>query len=296
MVVYLAEILKDQVSVAILSRGYKRKTVGYALAHPGITALEIGDEPMLFFTKFPELSIAVGERREEAIPQILQDRPETGVILLDDAFQHRSVVAGLNILLTDFSNLYTQDWFLPTGDLRDEKASAARAQIIVVTKCPPALSANEMGRIRKTLHPLPEQKIFFTSIQYGSPYHILSKQNFQIKESTEVLLVSGIANPLPLKKWLESNCTYEEILYSDHHIFTIDDLKDIRAKFSGMTAKEKIVLTTEKDAVRLIKFSAVLEDLPLYIMPISIQFLAEAESEFTSLVRDFIFSFRQKNI
>jgi len=135
MVEFLIKKLQDRFSVAILSRGYKRKTKGYALASHVSTALEIGDEPMQFQKKFPNVTIAVGEERVVAIPQLLHDRPGTEVIILDDAFQHRSVKAGLNILLTEHSNLFTRDWFLPTGDLRDEKKSYKRAEVIVVTKC-----------------------------------------------------------------------------------------------------------------------------------------------------------------
>src|SRR5882762_6415362 len=129
MVELLIRVLKDRFPVAVLSRGYKRKTRGYALAGAQTTALDIGDEPMQFHSKFPDVAIAVGEERIVAIPQLLHDRPDTRAILLDDAFQHRAVKAGLNILLTDYNNLFTRDWFLPTGDLRDEKRSCKRADI-----------------------------------------------------------------------------------------------------------------------------------------------------------------------
>src|SRR5688500_8334915 len=135
MVEYLVEMLKDRFKVATLSRGYKRKTRGYALANENSTALEIGDEPMQFHLKFPGVPVAVGEERIVAIPQLLHDCPETEVIILDDAFQHRAIRAGLNILLTDYHNLFTRDFYLPTGDLRDQKKSYRRADIIIVTKC-----------------------------------------------------------------------------------------------------------------------------------------------------------------
>jgi len=143
MVEYLVRLLHPKFKVATLSRGYKRKTKGYALATAGSTALEIGDEPMQFHQKFPEIAVAVGEERLEAIPQLLHDRPDTEAIILDDAFQHRAVKAGLNILLTEYSNLFTRDFYLPTGDLRDLKSQYKRAQIIVVTKCDPDLSNEE---------------------------------------------------------------------------------------------------------------------------------------------------------
>src|SRR3984957_2115727 len=147
MVELLIRLLKDKYPVAVLSRGYKRKTRGYALANDATTALDIGDEPMQFHSKFPDVTIAVGEERLVAIPQLLHDRPDTRAIILDDAFQHRAIRAGLNILLTDCSNLFTRDWYLPSGDLRDSPGSYRRADLIVVTKCREGLSQDERQAI-----------------------------------------------------------------------------------------------------------------------------------------------------
>lgn len=293
MVEYLVRLLKSEFNVATLSRGYKRKTKGYALAGAGTGALEIGDEPMQFHLKFPDVAVAVGEERLEAIPQLLHDKPETHVIVLDDAFQHRRVKAGLNILLTDYNNLYTRDWFLPSGDLRDQGSSAKRADIIVVTKCRPSINTEEKAAIEKELAPLSHQKVFFSSIQYGAPYHIISQGNFNITEKTEVLLVTGIANPLPLKKMLNEQAgAYYELAYNDHHIFTIDDLKDMIKRFKNIQATDKIMLTTEKDAVRLIKFDQELKDLPFYVIPIEQSFLFRQAPEFNNLVQSFIRNFK----
>lgn len=169
MVEYLVMRLKHDFKVATLSRGYKRKTTGYALASDSSTALEIGDEPMLFHTKFPDVPVAVGEERLVAIPQLLHDRPETQVIVLDDAFQHRAVQAGFNIVLTDYGNLFTRDFFLPTGDLRDLKSSYKRANIIVVTKCPPDLSEMERSEIAREIQPVAGQQLFLQRLPMGSP-------------------------------------------------------------------------------------------------------------------------------
>ncbi len=295
MVIYLSAFLKDQFRIAILSRGYKRKTAGYALAHPGITALEIGDEPKLFHSKFPDIPVAVGEQRLVAIPQLLHDRPDTEVILLDDAFQHRAVKAGMNILLTEYGNLYTHDWFLPTGELRDERSGASRARVIMVTKCPPTLSTEERKAIIRQLNPAEQQEVFFTGIEYGVPYHILTGEKYPLDDALEVLLISGIANPKPLKNYLiETVGTYEEILFSDHHIFTIDDWKEISKKYEQLDTENKIVLTTEKDAVRLIKFSDKLKNFPLYVIPIQVKFFCDRERDFQNLVTTFITTFRQK--
>lgn len=295
MVEYLVGLLKDEFRVATLSRGYKRKTRGYALAKPSTTALEIGDEPMQFHLKFPDVPVAVGEQRLEAIPQLLHDHPETQVIILDDAFQHRWVEAGLNILLTDYHNLFTRDFYLPTGDLRDLKSSYRRAQIIVVTKCPPVLTEKERQKIIREIGPLPDQEIFFTHIEYGDLYHLQTRAVVGLEEHTEVLLVTGIANPRPLKKLLEEKThSYHLQQYPDHHIFTIDDLRDIRQRFEKMQAADKLILTTEKDAVRLEKFGDEMAGLPFFVIPVRHRFLFDGAPLFNNRVREFIRTFAAK--
>ena len=294
MVEYLVQLLKDKFKVATLSRGYKRKTKGYSLADENSTALEIGDEPMLFHLKFPDVPVTVGEQRIEAIPQLLHDKPETQAIILDDAFQHRAIKAGLNILLTEQGNLFTNDFFLPTGDLRDQQSSYKRADIMVVTKCKPDLSIEEKEKIKKDIRPLSNQKIFFTTIDYGQPYHMLTNSVTEINEQKEVLLVTGIANPKPLKKLLEEKTkSYSMMHFSDHHIFTIDDLKEIKKRFENIDATDKIILSTEKDAVRLIKFKDEIEKLPLYLIPIKHRFLFNEGEAFNEIVSNFIKNFKQ---
>jgi len=284
MVEYLVEKLKDDFKIATLSRGYKRKTKGYALADDNSTALEIGDEPMQFHLKFPDLPVAVGEKRIEAIPQLLHDKPGTQAIILDDAFQHRAIHAGLNILLTEYNNLFVHDFYLPTGDLRDLKSSYKRAEIIVVTKCIYNLTEEEKKKITREIDPLPKQKIFFTIIDYGEPYHIKEKRTTSLSDQKEVLLVTGIANPGPLKRLLEEQSkTYNLVQYPDHHIFTVDDLNDIKKRFETMQGSNKMILTTEKDAVRLSKFQKVITELPLF---------GEGE-EFDQLIINFIKNFKQ---
>jgi len=293
MVEYLITLLKPRFKVGTLSRGYKRRTKGYALANTSTTALEIGDEPMQFHSKFPDIAVASCEERIVGIPHLLQDTPNLQVIILDDAFQHRTVRAGLNILLTEYNNLYSHDFFLPTGDLRDEWASAKRAQIIIVTKCPYDLSAEMKQKAIRSLNPGAMQKIFFTTIEYGTPYHIFNHgDEWLITPRDEVLLVCGIANPKPLKEYLlEKTHTYYQQDYSDHHIFSIDDLNEIKSKFEEITAKDKLILTTEKDAVRLLKFSEQLATLPMYVLPIKHYFLFEEGEQFNELVTDFIRNF-----
>lgn len=293
MVEFLVLHLKNNFRLATLSRGYKRKTKGYALADANSTAIDIGDEPMQFHQKFPDVPVAVGEERIVAIPQLLHDRPGTEAIILDDAFQHRSIRAGLNILLTDYGNLFTRDFFLPTGDLRDQRNSYKRAHLIIVTKCPPDISQEERQAIIKEINPVSHQKVFFTTIAYGIPYHITRRDFCYIDENTEVLLIAGIANPRPLKNYLEERIqTYYMIHYNDHHIFSIDDWKEIKKRFEGMDATKKIILTTEKDAVRLMKFRNEIDGIPFYVMPIEHKFLFGQEMELIDEVSKFIQNFK----
>jgi tetraacyldisaccharide 4'-kinase len=294
MVEYLVMHLKNQFKVATLSRGYKRKTKGYALATDKTTAIDIGDEPMQFHRKFPDIPVAVGEERLVAIPQLLHDRPETQAIILDDAFQHRQVQPGFNILLTDYSNLFTRDFFLPTGDLRDAPTSYKRADTIIVTKCRPDLSEEEKKKIIKEISPLAHQKVFFTSIAYGTPYHITQHNFTHIDEHTEVLLITGIANPRPLKMFLEDRVnTYYMMHYNDHHIFSFDDWRDIKKRFEVMDAEKKVVLTTEKDAMRLLKFNKEINGMPFYVIPIEHRFLFSEGTAFNEMVVNFIKHFKQ---
>ncbi|HEY4108552.1 tetraacyldisaccharide 4'-kinase [Puia sp.] len=293
MVELLIRLLKDRYAIAVLSRGYKRKTRGYALAGNSTTALDIGDEPMQFHSKFPDVAVAVGEERIVAIPQLLHDRPATRAIILDDAFQHRAVKAGLNVLLTDCSNLFTRDWWLPSGDLRDAPSSYRRADVVIVTKCPDDLTDDQRRAIAIEIAPQPHQQLYFSAINHGTPYHITRQTTGIIDEEVEVLLVTGIANPAPLKRWLnEHSRTYYELAYGDHHIFTIDDLQTIIRRFSGIAAEKKLILTTEKDAVRLIKFRQELEGWPFYVLPIAPKFLFGEEDRFADVILQFINEFK----
>ncbi len=292
MTEYLIRMLKDKHALATISRGYKRKTKGYGLANENTTALEIGDEPMQFHKKFPEVAVAVGEERMEAIPQLLQDRPGTEVIILDDAFQHRSVQAGLNILLTEYKNLYTRDFMLPAGDLRDVRASARRAGMVVVTKCRHDMSAEKKQRVTDELNLLAHQSIYFTEILYARPYHLFSKQPLHISSHTDALLITGIANPKPLKDYLTAQLhSYDMLRYADHHIFDSDDLKEIKKHFARIKSSDKIMVTTEKDGVRLQKFESELAGFPVYVLPIQHSFLFGEAEKFNEEVENFIRSF-----
>ena len=292
MVEYLIRMLKNDYAVATLSRGYKRKTMGFGIANENTTALEIGDEPMQFHLKFPEITVSVGEERLEAIPQLLHDKPGIEIIILDDAFQHRTVRAGLNILLTDNENLYSRDLLIPAGDLRDTRQSAKRAEIIIVTKCRSNLTIEERNSIIAELNPMPGQSVFFTEILYSQPYHLFSKNAFTITPGIELLLVCGIANPKPLQEFLIPQVrSYDMLRFPDHHIFSIGDMEEIKKQFEMMPSANKIILTTEKDGVRLRKFENELKDFPIYVVPIQHSFMFNDAGLFYKLVKDFAGSF-----
>ena len=285
----LVEMLQQSYKTATLSRGYKRKTKGFAIANNSTTAIEIGDEPMQFHIKFPSLTVAVGEERVVAIPQLLQDRPDTQVIILDDAFQHRTVNAGLNIVLTDFKNLYTRDFLLPAGDLRDVKSSIKRAHVIIVTKCPANLSQSEKKKLEDELQPLPHQQLLFATLIYGTPYHLFHHNQINLDNNSDVLLLCGIANPKPIKDFLNTHVkTYDMLRYADHHIFSSEDLKEIKKQFDKITSTQKLIITTEKDAVRLEKFKIELIDFPIYVLPIQHEILFNENDDFINKLTSFI--------
>ena len=259
MVEYLVRLL-GQEQVAILSRGYRRKTKGFVLADDSATAMTLGDEPYQYHRKFPRATVAVCESRQEGIERLLEN-PHFKYIILDDAFQHRKVQAETNLLLTSYYKLYTQDFLLPVGSLRDIRSRARKAQIIIVTKCP-ELTQAEQEKIIQQLKPLPSQKVYFTSIAYSDRVYS-HEDNQALKDfiATPFTLVTGIANPTPLVDFLEKQgASFEHLAYSDHHHFSNRELELLRQKGR--------ILTTEKDYVRL---EGALPT--LYYLPIETQFL-----------------------
>ncbi|HAZ93439.1 MAG: tetraacyldisaccharide 4'-kinase [Ferruginibacter sp.] len=292
MTEYLVDMLKGHYKVATLSRGYKRKTSGFAIANENSTAIEIGDEPMQFHEKYKDITVAVGEERLVAIPQLLHDRPDTEVILLDDAFQHRQVNAGLNILLTDYRNLFSKDLLLPAGNLRDIRSAAKRAQILIVTKCKTDLSKEEKKEIINDLSAGENQCIYFSETVYGIPYHLFTKATGNINYNSPALLVTGIAKTMYLESFLKKQvCNIEMLRFADHHIFDLDDLVNICKKFEALPGNGKVIFTTEKDGVRLKKFKKELGNYPIYVLPIKHHFLFYEGQKFEDQVLQFINSF-----
>ena len=290
---YLIELLSPRYAVATLSRGYRRHSRGFRLAEAGTDAREIGDEPFQFKAKHPHIEVCVAEERMTAIPQLLQRRPHLQAILLDDAFQHRTVKAGLNILLTDYGRLYTRDFIMPFGLLRESRSASARAGIIVVTKCPAALSEEEALSIRQEIKPKEHQQVFFSTIDY-KPLYALTPQAMPPGPETTVLMMTGIANPAPLKEHLSRFFrNVHELSYPDHHYFTTDDLNEIQEAFAHLPGTDKIIVTTEKDAARLMLWKDRLLELqiPIFAQSIGTRFLFGQEEEFQQRITDFMATF-----
>ena len=243
---YLIRLLSANYKVAVLSRGYKRHSKGFLLANEKATATTIGDEPFQYFQKFKNIQVAVDANRKNGIKQLLAFINPPEIILLDDAFQHRKVKAGFYILLTTYNDLYCDDFILPAGNLRESKVGAKRADIIIVTKCPKNISTYEQNAIKNKLKLQTRQSLIFSFIDYNDSV-INKTKSIKIDDLRTInkLIIAGIAKPKPFIDFIKND--YDDILiFPDHHHFTQKDLNEIDKK-----SKNKIIITTEKDYVRL---------------------------------------------
>jgi tetraacyldisaccharide 4'-kinase len=283
LIIYLLTLLHKQHKCATLSRGYLRKTKGYVLANAQTLWYTIGDEPMLFHKKFYNISVAVCEDRLLGFTQLLQEKPDTEIVLFDDALQHRSIEAGLNICLTTYNEPYYKDYYLPTGYLRDHIINKERAQILVVTKCPQILTVSEAQQMLQALQPAVNCKVFFSTIVYGNLYNIFNTHMVFNKE-VPFLLVTGIANNKNLITYLqEKGYTFTQLTFNDHKNYTEPDIQLIKQQ-----AINNIVVTTEKDAVKLFSYENILGDVQVYAVPIQISFLFNKQQEFDETIKNFI--------
>ena len=266
---YLIRLLSPSYKVATLSRGYKRKSEGFVLADSTSNAEILGDEPFQFYKKFQNIQVAVDANRKNGIEKLLSQTNKPEVVLLDDAFQHRKVKAGFYILLTSYGDLYSDDFILPTGNLRESRTGAKRANLVVVTKCPATLSPDEQREIQAKLNLTSNQELYFSYIEYDE-FIYSEDQTMKVDEIRNVdkLLLAGIAKPEPFFKYLQSE-KEERLVFPDHHHFTEKDLLEIENK-----AQNKIIITTEKDFVRL-KDSIPTEQ--LFYLPIRSSFLSAGE-------------------
>ncbi len=280
MIEYLIRLLKADYKLATLSRGYKRSTKGFVLASDDASVSSIGDEPFQFYKKFgDEIKVAVDADRQSGIAHLRKLKLKPDIILLDDAYQHRKVNAKVNVLLTSYHNLFCKDMVLPTGDLREPRTGAKRAQIIVVTKCPIGLSDAAKNKIVACINPKPYQKVFFSYISYSE--HVHSDKNTQIlKTLPPFTLVTGIANATPLLEHLDNlELSYEHLSYSDHYNFNANDIKKLKEK--------SLIVTTEKDYVRLEPYEALKQKLFYLPIEMSIDHGKSAQA-FDELIKELI--------
>ncbi|RED48299.1 tetraacyldisaccharide 4'-kinase [Seonamhaeicola aphaedonensis] len=277
MIEYLINLLKKDYRVATLSRGYKRVTDGFQLANKDSNVETIGDEPFQFYSKFKnDVMVAVDADRNNGIINLksIENSPE--VILLDDAFQHRKIKAGLNILLTTYTNPYFNDFTLPTGNLREPKSGAKRADVIIVTKCPDDLNTEKKLTIIKKIKPKKHQQVFFSSIKYSN--NVFSETDFKkINELHKFTLVTGIANAKPLVKFLkDQHLDFEHLNFKDHYTFTQNDIDNLIDK--------ALIITTEKDFMRLKQYESLKSK--LYYLPIEV--VIDKEASFNKAIKGYL--------
>ena len=267
---YLIRLLSPKYKVATLSRGYKRNSEGFILADSTSNTAILGDEPFQYYKKFQNIQVAVDADRKNGIEQLLSQKEKPEVILLDDAFQHRKVKAGFYVLLTSFGDLYSDDFMLPTGNLRESRCGAKRADVIIVTKCPESLSLDEQNRIKTKLKLSSHQELYFSFVDYDEFIYSEDKKMKVIDiGNVDKLLLAGIAKPEPFFAHLQ-NTNDECLTFPDHHHFTENDILDIKNKSQG-----KIIITTEKDFVRL---KGRIPSGQLFYLPIRSSFFSGSEN------------------
>ncbi len=285
MVEYLISEFSSGKRVATLSRGYGRKTKGFLKANQNSTPDQIGDEPFQIFQKYgDEVSVFVGEDRVAALEQIKSSEERIELVILDDAFQHRAVQAHVNILLTTYQKPFSSDFLLPMGRLREYRSGATRADVVILTKSPEGLTRTKKGELKSSIsnYLVPETPVLFSSISYGEPYAIREGMKFK----PDIVLVSGIANPKTLEDHLDQNYNLlKSLRYADHQNYTGTDAKEIEKIVSSFEEKP-VLMITEKDAdkVKLLLDSGFLEEIPIFVQPIQVQFSPEDESILRELI------------
>lgn len=290
---YLIRLLSTEYDVCTLSRGYGRKSNGFQKAISAHYATDIGDEPLQYFRKFDSISVFVDEKRRRGIENILEMNEDAEVILLDDAFQHRYVKPGLSILLTDFHHLYSRDYLLPVGKLREPRAGAHRADIIIVTKTERVLSPILARHIIDELKPKPHQQVYFSYIKYGV-FTSLWSNDLILEDGVHfgmILLFAGIANTYPIEEHLREYCNELEVVrFNDHHQYTNQDLKRIKRNFDDLYSPNKLLITTEKDAMRLLQpeLVEIAVQLPIYYLPIEVEIHKNYKEQFDNQILKYV--------
>lgn len=295
---YLVRVLTSHYDIAVLSRGYKRKTKTFLIVEPSDEIDTSGDEPLQIKLKYPNITVAVDRKRVNGINQILLRNPATDVIILDDAYQHRYIEAGLSILLINFNRLISHDYLLPAGRLREHRSSVKRADIVIITKSPYDLTPDGIKSISGEIGITPSQHLYFTGLRYDKPISIFNKAKSGItmdqirNELGNVLLLTGIAEPEPLISYLrENNLKLTHLVYPDHHHYTNKDCRKIKDKYCGLPEGKRCLITTEKDAIRIRESmnENYFPDDRLYYLRVNVAFLnIDAGGEFNKYILDYV--------
>lgn len=294
---YLIQLLQKSHQVAVLSRGYKRKSKGFVLAKDNTPVHQIGDEPYQMKQKFPDIHMAVDANRCHGIEQLCKTNvaPSTDVVLLDDAFQHRHVKAGLNILLVDYHRMITEDALLPAGRLREPVSGKDRAHIVIITKCPKDIKPMDFRVLQRQMNLYAFQQLYYTTLDYGKlrPLFNGGKEHSiqNIHPAVHILLVTGIASPQVLEDELSTvNRHIHTLTFSDHHDFTENDMQEIEKQFHHLPEGKRMIITTEKDAVRMASHPQLPETIKpyIYVLPIEIVFLQDQQEMFNKYVLDYV--------
>ena len=293
---YLIRLLKDKVRVAVLSRGYKRKSRGFVLASPTSTMRELGDEPYQMKRKYPEIEVAVDKKRTRGIELLTSGEQAKPIdaILLDDAFQHRYVKPGINILLVDYNRQILYDKLLPAGRLREPLSGKDRADIVIVTKCPKELKPMEFRVLTKQMNLYPYQQLYFTTLDYEPLVGVFAQQTLPLDQLKDrhVLLLTGIASPRQMRQDIEQTMAPASITplsYGDHHDFRKKDIRRINETFASLPSP-RLIVTTEKDAARLACAEGFSDEVKenMYALPIKVSFMLEGEDLFNEKIIDYV--------
>ena len=287
-------LLPEEPNIATLSRGYKRKTSGFLLANENSTTTDIGDEPLIYKTKYP-VQVAVDANRVNGIKKLLSQKDNAPkIVLLDDVFQHRAIKCGLNICVSDYNNLYFNDTMLPAGTLREFKSGIIRADVIVVSKTPEKTTPVEIRNILKDINPKAHQNVFFSYLKYGELYSITNqKQTISTLNDLfrfRIISFAGIANATPFVNYLkEYSAEVRHLPFSDHHEYVLKDLEDIERYYHSLEGGNKILVTTEKDVMRLKNPIVwdIAKRMNIFVLPVQVTF-NDKEEEFNNLILKYV--------
>lgn len=294
---YLIRLLQNRYKVAVLSRGYKRKSKGFVLATDETDVSQIGDEPYQMKHKFPDIHVAVDNDRCHGIETLFSNfsTADTEVVLLDDAYQHRYVKPGMNILLVDYNRMLCDDTLLPAGRMREPEKNKLRANMVIITKCPKDITPFEINVVKKKMNLFNYQELYLTTLSYGNLYNISNTEGeyslANIKKDINILVVTGIASAYKLIDDLkEYSDNVQHISFDDHHDFTKEDIELIKKEFEQLPDRKRMIITTEKDAVKLSSLSVLDEQLKQYIfvLPVEIEFLCDQEKIFNLNINEYV--------